>query len=139
VVAAAFALLWLATLVWALQRRTHAAPNRQGAAAERVTPLPDASLRDLKRALDSGDLGDVGDVLCAMADPPASDLDAVHARLDDAAQRDAVAQLQRARWGDGDGSAARARLRTAFASGPRWRRPAAAGREPLPPLYPPRA
>ena len=76
------------------------------------------SLRDLKSALDTGDLGDVADVLCAMAQPPAGDLDAVRARLDDAAQRDAVAQLQRARWGDGDGSAARTALRAAFASGP---------------------
>jgi hypothetical protein len=81
-----------------------------------------ADLRDLKRALDSGDFGDVADVLCAMAKPPAADLDAVRERLDDAAQRDAVAELQRALWGDGDGPAARARLRAAFASGPRWRR-----------------
>jgi len=61
----------------------------------------------------------------------------VRARLDDAAQRDAIAQLQRARWGDGDGSVARTKLRTAFANGPRWRKTAAATRESLPPLYPP--
>lgn len=136
-VAAAFALLWLATLVWALQRRAHPPAPRQGAQQERdLTPSPGASLRDLKRVLDSGDLGDVADVLCAMAAPPAADLDAVRAHLDDAVQRDAIAHLQRARWGDGDAPAARAGLRVAFANGPRWRKTAAAAREPLPPLYP---
>ncbi len=136
-VAAAFALLWLATLVWALQRGAHPSAQRQDVQPARgTTPSPGAGLRDLKRALDGGDLGDVADVLCAMADPPAADLDAVYARLDEAAQRDAIAQLQRARWGDGDAPAARAGLRTAFANGPRWRKTAAAATEPLPPLYP---
>ena len=135
-VAAAFALLWMATLVWALQRRAHPA-QRQNVQPERdVTSSPGAGLRDLKRVLDSGDLGDVADVLCAMASPPAADLDAVRAHLDDTAQRDAIAHLQRARWGDGDARAARAALRAAFANGPRWRKTAAAAREPLPPLYP---
>ncbi|MDN5782150.1 MAG: BatD family protein, partial [Luteimonas sp.] len=133
---AGFALLWLATLVWALQRRPQAT-SPQGRRIEPGTATaPRAGLRELRRALDSGDFGDVADVLCAMADPPASDLDAVRATLDDAAQRDAVAQLQRARWGDGDGPAARASLRAAFASGPRWRARGAARTEPLPPLYP---
>jgi hypothetical protein len=133
---AGFALLWLVTLVWALQRK----PPPSSPKTTRIEPgtatASRTGLRDLKRALDSGDFGDVADVLCAMADPPAADLDGVHARLDDAAQRDAVARLQRARWGDGDGPAARASLRAAFASGPRWRERGRVEVEPLPPLYP---
>ncbi|GAA3915528.1 BatD family protein [Luteimonas lutimaris] len=133
---AGFALLWLATLVWALQRRAPAAAG--DAAASRDAGPARAGLRELRRALDSGDFADVAEVLCAMADPPAADLDAVRARLDDPAQRDAVAQLQRARWGDGDGPAARAGLRAAFAKGPRWRGGDDGAEEPLPPLYPQR-
>jgi len=135
-VAAAFALLWLATLVWALQRRTHPPSPQHGANASQEPAVAGAGPRELKRALDTGDLGDVADVLRRMAEPPVPDLDGVRARLDDAAQRDAVAQLQRARWGDGDAPAARASLRAAFATGPRWRRVVDPRQEPLPPLYP---
>lgn len=133
---AAFALLWLATLVWALQRRPQP-PRAQGTRPqpEGVGPAR-AGARELRRVLDSGDFSDVAGVLCAMADPPAADLDTVRDRLDDAAQRDAVARLQRARWGDGDGPAARAGLRAAFAHGPRWRGQDKIETEPLPPLYP---
>ncbi|HLM53941.1 MAG TPA: protein BatD, partial [Pseudoxanthomonas sp.] len=92
---------------------------------------------DLKRAMDSGSLDEVGEVLRLMAAPPAPDLDALMARLDDQAQRDAVEQLRRARWADGDGAAARAALRQAFASPPVWKTRPASPREPLPPLYPP--
>jgi len=132
---AGFALLWLATLVWALQRK----PQRSDPRTEPVQAgAIGADRRDLRRALDSGDFGDVADVLCAMAEPPAADLDAVRERLDDVAQREAVAALQRARWGDGDGPAARAALRAAFAAGPRWRgRGRTQTEEPLAPLYPP--
>ena len=130
---AGFALLWLVTLTWALQRRplagvqrdTHPEPSKAG-----------ASVRDLRRVLDSGDFGEVAEVLCAIPDPPAADLDAVRERLADDAQREAVAQLQRARWGDGDGPAARAGLRAAFADGPRWQQQGNAEATPLPPLYP---
>src|SRR3546814_15033005 len=87
----AFARLWLVTLVWALQRRPQAAPQRDG----RAEPSKAGTgLRDLKRVLDSGDFSEVAQVLCAMADPPAADLDAVRERLADDAQRDAVAQLR---------------------------------------------
>jgi len=137
----AFALLWLVTLGWALFGR---APPRAPLPAQRGrAPAPSAAparigLRELRQALDTGTLGDVATVLCAMAAPRAADLDAVHARLDDDAQRQAVEQLQRARWGDGDGPATRARLRDAFAaSGPRWRQPGQGhARSVLPPLYP---
>jgi hypothetical protein len=45
--------------------------------------------------------------------------------------------LQQALWGGGDGAAARASLRAAFASGPKWTSSTdAAERGPLPPLYP---
>jgi hypothetical protein len=71
-----------------------------------------------------------------MARPPVPDIDALRERLADADQRDAVDALQRARWGGGDGVDARRRLRAAFASGPRWKAPAASAPSPLPPLYP---
>ncbi|HVI58700.1 MAG TPA: BatD family protein [Luteimonas sp.] len=131
---AGFALLWLATLAWALQRR--GAPAAPVARREPGTDAARPGHGGLKHALAAGDLGDVADALCALASPPATDLDDVHARLDDAAQREAVAQLQRARWGGGDGAAARAALRSAFANGPRWRVREAVATEPLPPLYP---
>src|SRR3546814_10769405 len=77
-------LLWLVTLVWALQRRPQAAPQRDGRAEPSKAG---AGLRDLKRVLDSGDFGEVANVLCAMADPPAADLDAMRERLADDAQQ----------------------------------------------------
>jgi hypothetical protein len=134
---AAFALLWLATLVWALQHRG-ASPSQRNVARPGPAGAPPARAGHggLKRALDAGDLGDVAEALCALADPPAADLDAVRERLADEAQREAVARLQRARWGGGDGTAARAALRSAFADGPRWRERDAGEAEPLPPLYP---
>lgn len=133
-----FALLWLATLVWGMHRRAPAAqsPETGTKPPARGSPAAQAGLRDLKKALDAGTLGEVADMLCALARPPAADLDAVLARLDDQAQRDAVRQLQRARWGDGDVPAARAALRAAFAGGPRWKTTDKPDPSPLPPLYP---
>ena len=136
----AFALLWLGTLVWALQRRStahsgHGPPSAiPDAAAAGVRSTP--TLRELKHALDIGDLGDVAQVLCAMAPGPPRTLDGVLAQLDDAAQAEAVRQLQRARWGDGDGSAARTALRAALGDGPRWKQTAKPAQSVLPPLYP---
>ena len=129
-----FAALWLGTLMWGLHRRPGALPI----AGEQHNAVPSSakSLRDLKRALEVGDLGEVGDVLCALASPPAPDLDALQMRLADTAQRDAVQALLRARWGDGDPAAARGAVREAFKRGPRWRKAEAAVSEPLPPLYP---
>jgi hypothetical protein len=100
----------------------------------RPAPRVDASM--LRRTLADGDLGAIADALCAMAAPPAADLDALQARLDDDAQRDAVAALQRARWGGGDPAAARAALRRAFADGPRWKPATREEQGLLPPLYP---
>ncbi|WP_349779488.1 BatD family protein [Xanthomonas sp. WHRI 7065] len=134
-----FALLWIATLVWALLRRrggSHGAPviNTSDAAApgRRVTH----GVAELRRALDTGGMDDVAAVLCGMAG--VADIDSVLAALRDPAQRAAVAQMQRARWGgDGDVTSARSALREAFAKGPRWRHATAAEPEVLAPLYPP--
>lgn len=137
--AVAFAGLWLLTLIWALQRRGAAPAARRavvGAQEESPPSPPTRTLPDLKRALDSGDLEEVADTLCGMSTPPSADLDALTARLESPAQRDAVEQLRRARWADGDGVAARAALRQAFGRGPVWRSVAKPTREVLPPLYP---
>ncbi|SOT97258.1 Hypothetical Protein LMG19146_00966 [Xanthomonas arboricola pv. fragariae] len=137
--ASGFALLWIATLVWALLRRrggSHGAPviNTSDAAApgRRVTH----GVAELRRALDTGGMDDVAAVLCGMAG--VADIDSVLAALSDPTQRAAVAQMQRARWGgDGDVTSARSALREAFAKGPRWRHATAAEPEVLAPLYPP--
>jgi hypothetical protein len=129
----AFALLWLITFMWGLHRH----PERSKPSAtppDATRPPPKDGLR---RALAAGTLGEVADALRASARPPATSLDAVRARLADPSQQAAVDALQRALWGGGDGAAARAALRAAFAKGPRWV-PLAAPPErgPLPPLYP---
>jgi len=130
-----FAALWLLTLVWALQHR--ARPAATGIATAQPHAKPMSGAAGLKRALDTGDFAEVADSLCAMACPAARDIDEVIERLDDPQQRAALTAMQRARWGDGDGVAARNQLRSAFPRGPRWR---SASRNseppPLPPLYP---
>jgi len=142
-IALAFALLWIATLGWALRGRTPPWSRRRATVVldgqAREPELPATSLRDLARVLQVGDPGEVEQALCGLASPPAPDLDALSQRLADQAQRDAIACLQQARWADGDMAGARAALREAFAGGPRWRDPASpAGMETslLPPLYP---
>ena len=131
-----FALLWLITFMWGLHRHPQATPP---AVAGNTPGTPGApSAMPLARALDKGDLDDVADALVALAVPPVADLDALKPRLSDVRQRDAIDALQRARWGDGDGAAARAELRTAFKRGPQWREPATSQASPLPPLYPER-
>lgn len=139
-----FAALWLATLVWALHLRAHPAAAGAGGAKSvpvagepPAAPPPGRRGGALRQVLDSGDFGDVAAALCALATPPAADVDEVIARLDDPAQREALQAMQRARWAGGDGPAARAQLRSAFAQGPRWRAVATVAASPLPPLYPP--
>lgn len=135
--AALFALLWLATLVWAWRRSRGArAPAGGHAASAAAAPRARYGLPDLRKALDAGGLDEVAAILCAQAG--VADLDALLTRLDDPAQREAVLRMQRARWGGaGDVPSARAALREAFWAGPRWRD---AQRKPandeLPPLYP---
>lgn len=140
--AIAFALAWLLTviaLLFALRRR-----KARASVASAARPAMDATndsptrrtSNDLRRALDTGTLDDIGDTLRAMHALPLADLDALVARLDDAAQREAVEQLRRARWAGGDGAAARAALRVAFKQGPKWKPQAVAAQPVLAPLYP---
>ena len=130
-----FALLWLVTLAWGLNRR-HAAHAPSAAAPQGAHVSGHGSLPDLKRALDTGDLGDVSDALRALAKPPAADLDALQQKLDDPAQREAIERLRRARWGGGDAAQARAAVRAAFKHGAVWRKGEKSAAVPLPPLYP---
>ena len=136
--AAGFAALWLVTLAWAWRRRTTPLPRKPLAAApgQPAPAMPTHTLSDLRRVLDNGDLDEVGDVLRGMSTPPSADLDALLAALDSPNQRNAVEQLRRVRWAEGDGVAARAALREAFAKGPVWHRMQAPQQEVLPPLYP---
>ncbi|NUS37598.1 MAG: protein BatD, partial [Lysobacter sp.] len=130
-VAVAFALLWLLTLAWAFSRRGGA---REPSPAPSTGAIPNSDPRALRRALDHGDLAGVAETLCALAG--VADFDALRVRLDDARQLQAVDALQRARWGAGDATDARSRLRDAFREGPRWRRSPDTRESLLPPLYP---
>ncbi|MBD9470059.1 BatD family protein [Pseudoxanthomonas sp. PXM01] len=139
--AAGFALLWLATLVWGLsrgQRGTAVSRDRAAAAgSEASVSFATHTAADLKRVLDAGDLDDIEVVLCGMARPVAIDLDDLERRLAAPSQRAAVDLLRRARWADGDPAQARLALREAFRGGPQWQaRDAGVADEPLPPLYP---
>ncbi|MET4729796.1 hypothetical protein ABIE09_003610 [Lysobacter enzymogenes] len=144
IAAVLFALLWLGTLVWALQRR---APLRAALPAAAAAAVPGQAapatlklnLPALRELIDRGDFDHIASVLRGLATPPAADDDELVERLGDPAQRDAVQALRRARWGGGDGVAARNRLRAAFAQGPQWRQGRAQPASPLPPLYPPSA
>lgn len=109
-------------------------------ASQDVAPEPDVmktmQVPTLQAALRDGDLALIAQALGAAAGANGDDLDAVRKRLDDAAQVDAVIQLQAARWGDGDAASALEALRSAFAKGARWRVAAGASEPLLPPLYP---
>lgn len=133
--AAGFALLWLATLIWGLSRRHAPAVARGGPAAQTASAGSRYSTADLRRALDAGSLDEVAHILAAMGG--VDGLDAVLQKLDDPAQRDALQRMQRARWGgEGDVSAARAQLREVFKAGPRWRQTTVVEKPLLDPLYP---
>lgn len=136
--AVVFALLWLATLMWGLHRHPVATPAKAPAGS---APDPQAKhgvgqRGALKRALATGTLGEVADALCAMAEPPVADVDALRTRLADPAQIAAIEALQRARWAGGDGTVARDALRRAFAKGPRWHQSQKPAKTLLAPLYP---
>jgi hypothetical protein len=135
---AAFAVLWLLTLILALHWRATSPTATAGTQATGATQSRGAPKRAaLRQALDTGSFDEVAVVLCGMAQPPATDVDQLRERLDDPAQREALDALQRARWADGDGPGARQQLRAAFADGPRWRDVGNHDTGPLPPLYPP--
>ncbi|MBJ6980299.1 BatD family protein [Luteimonas sp. MC1895] len=138
-----FALLWLLTLAWGLQwrQRGQAAAGAaldDGIAGAKAVPRARGHGAALRKSLDTGDLGEVSVALCALASPPAADLDALSMRLVPGPQREAIDQLQRARWGqDGDGAAqARATVRAAFARGADWIDADEGGDALLPPHYP---
>nr|WP_222563882.1 BatD family protein [Lysobacter antarcticus] len=138
-----FGLAWLLTLLWGLHRvpATASVPRAVGDPADPGRSQPAADLSGFARSLDHGDFDEVAARLCGLARPPAADIDEARARLADSAQREAVAAMQRARWGGGDGVVARQQLRSAFAAGPQWNEshaPVASSTALLPPLYPPR-
>ncbi|MGY1519372.1 BatD family protein [Luteimonas sp. A482] len=137
-IALGFALLWLATLAWALRRRARAdeaaIPQQQPS-----PPGPTTSPRALQRVLSAGDPSEVEHALCALASPPAASLETLSQQIADPRQRDALLRLQQARWADGDITSAREALREAFAQGPVWSgdaTPVGPAPELLPPLYP---
>ena len=140
VVAVGFALLWLATLAWALGRRPTGA-RQAPAPARPATANPargQVTSVALRRALDGGDLADIVDAVAAMAPAVAASRGGWRAWLADPAQRDAIVAIEQARWGQGDPAAARSAARDAFGRGARWRQDAAeaSAHDPLPPLYP---
>ena len=116
---------------WRLRRRAAAVVDGPGMPAATKPPT-----QSLAAALKQDDLGAIAQAFCIEAGSKLDDLDAVRARLDDHAQRDAVERMQAARWGEGDAALALAALRAAFAKGARWRRPLAKPPDLLPPLYP---
>lgn len=122
----------IASFVW-WRSRTRPAMV-EAPSADSSSPIPSAP--SLAEALKQGDLAAIVHALCFEAGLHNDDLDAARAKLDDAAQADAVDRLQAARWGDGDPASALAALRHAFAKGARWRKPEARAALLLPPLYP---
>ncbi len=121
-----------------LPQATETSPRMPPTPASPSVQSEASATTDWRAAAIAGDLVALGRALCAMATPPAGDLDALSARLDDPRQRDAIVRLQRARWADDDARAACDAVLAAFASGPRWRatRPARGDAPELPPLYP---
>ena len=130
-------LLWLLTLVWGWRRGRRAAlPSATSAVAGPARSSPSTDATALRRLLDTGDLGEVADHLCAMAG--VARLEQVIEKLGDPRQRQALMDLQRARWaGQGDLPAVRRALRQAFHDRPHWSTRSEPAQTALPPLYPP--
>jgi len=136
VLAVFFALLWLATLIWMLIRRSEPATQNKTTLSGNPAPGRHYHLPDLRRALEQGSVDEVLHMLVTMSGT--HNLDAALVRLADPTQRQAIEALQRARWrGEGDLTAARTQLNHAFRNGPQWKIAAAnAPIDELPPLYP---
>ena len=136
--AVSFAALWLLTLAWAWRRRR--APVAVGGhpVGEAAHAAGRPSRAELRRALDHEGLDEIVALLAAMGGIRGG-LEAVLAQLADPAQRQALQDLQAARWSADGGDAAQARqaLRRAFHDGPHWQPAPPASNTPLPPLYPP--
>ena len=120
---------------WALGRRSAALAEAEGDAAH-ANKSPEPAQPPLHQALKAGALAVIARSLCNEAGLPDEDLDRVHALLDDDAQRNAVRQLQAARWAGRDGEEALHALRSAFGTGARWRQTVRKQQGLLPPLYP---
>ncbi|KJV37337.1 BatD family protein [Luteibacter yeojuensis] len=141
-IAAGLGALWLLTLLaWAgwARRRRQAAPPMPAAGTPGAPPVRAGPAREqFLKAAASGDLAATERALLAWARagrPAVRTLGELAAALQPGRQRDAIAALQRARFGEGvpDTTA----WRDAFANGFEW---AASGKPPgeggLPPLYP---
>ncbi len=105
-------------------------------ATRTIQTAPDVSAPSLADALRQGDLAGIAWALSKEAGVARDDLDGVRAHLDNPAQREAIAQLQAARWGNANPQPAVAALRLAFAKGAGWRKARATPAALLPPLYP---
>ncbi len=126
-------LVWLLTLRWGWRRgRVPAMKSKEGPAPPSVVVTPGA----LREALQTRDLAEVEQLLCAMAG--VERLEQVATRLTDPVQAAAVQALQQARWsGSGDLVAVRRVLQQAFHDGPRWTDRPIPAKTALAPLYPP--
>ena len=163
---AALALLIAGVLAWLASRRTRRDAIAQDEAADAASPFsadpriarPAAAstsplhktnegrisaeapqcAKDFRRAIETGDLAAVARLLPQLAAPPVATLGEARGRLTDAAQAEAISQLERALWAGGDVEAARAALRHAFRREPAWRAAKRLEKPLLPPLYPER-
>jgi hypothetical protein len=132
--------LWLATLAlwWRSRRLT---PPRRIDDTPRTDSASSAPRAAFLRASALGELAGAERALVAWARserPDVRNLGELSARLDDAAQIDALAALQRARYAGGPTSGVGTMLERAFKQGIAWRAPAspAKAKSALPALYP---
>lgn len=132
--------LWLATLAlwWRSRRLT---PPRRIDDTPRTDSASSAPRAAFLRASALGELAGAERALVAWARserPDVRNLGGLSARLDDAAQIDALAALQRARYAGGPTSGVGTMLERAFKRGIAWRAPAspAKAKSALPALYP---
>ncbi len=146
----AIALVLIGMMVWwASRRRNHVGkdavdaasiqPNEAASTSRKPeAPAASADTADFRRAVKAGDLATVARLLPALSRTPSVSLAEAREHLADATQIEAVSQVERALWAEGDAEAARAAIRDAFAKGPQWKPPPAKVKPLLPPLYPER-
>jgi hypothetical protein len=150
--------LWLLAIAaaatwWLMRRKTHSRANRgaSGNVARTASgvrdeaPKPSRTLQaQALEAARSDDAAACERALLAWARacrPDIANVTVLRDMLSDAAQRDALDALQRARWQDGDAAAACTAVATAFAHGFVWNEDGKQSRAKpgdLPPLYPSR-
>lgn len=131
---AAFALLWIATLLW----RRRAPVTTAAASSSQAAPPPPLSWREALAQTDPAALARALVRTARAGQPACRNLADIARRLDDPAQREAIDRLDRALYRGGDSAEAVAAVRLAFRGGPRWARTGAnqAAADTLPPLYP---